>query len=151
MLGTDCKSPRCIALEGEVGKGVSCSIYAQRGSPCREFEASWIDGQHNADCDAARAAFGLAPLEPANDEPGTRKALSTIGDNPHKQIIRAKVPPPIAATECLLYCKHSLALIRRRQTTKKDMGTLWIGWVCISLPSFRIAGRWSSIAPTIRF
>ncbi|WP_409299597.1 YkgJ family cysteine cluster protein [Pseudomonas sp. KCJK8993] len=69
MLGTDCKSPRCIALEGEVGKSVSCSIYAQRGSPCREFEASWVDGQHNADCDAARAAFGLAPLEPANDEP----------------------------------------------------------------------------------
>ncbi|MCD9569332.1 YkgJ family cysteine cluster protein [Pseudomonas protegens] len=69
MLGTDCKSPRCIALEGEVGQGVSCSIYDQRSSPCREFEASWTDGQPNSDCDAARAAFGLAPLEPADTEP----------------------------------------------------------------------------------
>lgn len=65
MLGTDCKSPRCIALSGEVGKHVSCSIYEQRSSPCREFEASWENGEQNLDCDAARAAFGLAPLEPA--------------------------------------------------------------------------------------
>jgi Fe-S-cluster containining protein len=63
MLGTDCKSPRCTALEGEVGKGTSCSIYEQRSSTCREFEASWTDGIHNGDCDAARAAFGLAPIE----------------------------------------------------------------------------------------
>lgn len=62
MLGTDCKNVRCTALEGEVGKGVSCSIYAQRSSTCREFDASWTDGQHNPDCDAARAAFGLAPI-----------------------------------------------------------------------------------------
>lgn len=62
MLGTDCKSPRCTALVGEVGKGTNCSIYEQRSSTCREFESSWTDGIHNADCDAARAAFGLAPI-----------------------------------------------------------------------------------------
>jgi Fe-S-cluster containining protein len=62
MLGTDCKSVRCTALEGEVGNGTHCSIYEQRSSTCREFEASWTDGQHNPDCDAARAAFGLAAI-----------------------------------------------------------------------------------------
>ena len=29
----------CIALEGELGKSVSCSIYADRPSACRQFEA----------------------------------------------------------------------------------------------------------------
>ena len=62
MLGTNCKGPRCISLEGEVGSEVKCTIYEQRSSPCREFEASWVDGQVNTDCDAARAAFGLLPL-----------------------------------------------------------------------------------------
>jgi Fe-S-cluster containining protein len=64
MLGTDCKSPRCTALQGEVGQGTRCSIYEKRSSTCREFEASWTDGVHNPDCDAARAAFGLLPVEP---------------------------------------------------------------------------------------
>jgi hypothetical protein len=27
------------------------------------WEMYWYGGEHNADCDAARAAFGLAPLE----------------------------------------------------------------------------------------
>jgi uncharacterized protein len=64
MLGTDCKSPRCTALEGEVGKGTRCTIYELRSSPCREFESSWTNGEHNPGCDTARAAFGLPPLEP---------------------------------------------------------------------------------------
>ena len=29
----------CIALEGELGKSVSCSIYDDRPSACRQFEA----------------------------------------------------------------------------------------------------------------
>ena len=68
MLGTDCKPTRCVGLVGEVGSQVSCSIYHERSSTCREFEASWTDGLANPDCDAARAAFGLAPLEPRFDE-----------------------------------------------------------------------------------
>lgn len=63
MIGTDQKPVRCCSLEGEVGKGTSCSIYERRSSPCREFEASWHEGIYNVDCDAARAAFGLPPLE----------------------------------------------------------------------------------------
>ncbi|AIG05185.1 YkgJ family cysteine cluster protein [Pseudomonas fluorescens] len=65
MIGTDRKPARCCSLEGEVGSATRCSIYEQRSSVCREFEASWSQGEANADCDAARAAFGLAPLEQA--------------------------------------------------------------------------------------
>ncbi|MHC6227279.1 YkgJ family cysteine cluster protein [Pseudomonas sp. X10] len=63
MIGTDSKPCRCIGLEGEIGKQVSCTLYTQRSSPCREFEASWVGGVHNPSCDAARAAYGLPPLE----------------------------------------------------------------------------------------
>jgi Fe-S-cluster containining protein len=48
---------------------VQCSIYEKRSSTCREFEASWADGEANPDCDAARAAFGLAALEPVFQMP----------------------------------------------------------------------------------
>jgi len=63
MLGTECKPSRCTALVGNVGTRVSCSIYEHRSSTCREFEASWANGEHNPDCDSARAAFGLLPVE----------------------------------------------------------------------------------------
>lgn len=62
MRGTCGESPRCIALEGEIGRAVYCRIYAQRPSPCREFEASWVDGTRSERCDKARAAHGLPPL-----------------------------------------------------------------------------------------
>ena len=56
QLGTDLTEPRCVALTGEIGKQVSCSIYDQRPSPCREF-----DIEHAA-CNRARQRCGLAPL-----------------------------------------------------------------------------------------
>ncbi len=55
MKGTGSKPVRCIALEGEVGKQVSCSIYAQRPSPCREFDVLEADGSPNPRCAALRA------------------------------------------------------------------------------------------------
>ncbi len=64
MIGTDAKPSRCISLNGEIGKQVGCSIYANRSSPCREFDASWVNGVHNPSCDDARAAYGLPPLMP---------------------------------------------------------------------------------------
>ncbi|PYC24704.1 YkgJ family cysteine cluster protein [Pseudomonas alcaligenes] len=64
MLGTTAKPTRCVGLLGEVGGATRCTLYEQRSSPCREFTASWADGQHNPRCDAARAAYGLPPLEP---------------------------------------------------------------------------------------
>lgn len=62
MRGTESKPVRCTALRGEVGAGVSCGLYAQRSSTCREFEASWANGEANPSCDAARLAYGLPPL-----------------------------------------------------------------------------------------
>ncbi|QLF91890.1 YkgJ family cysteine cluster protein [Pseudomonas sp. ABC1] len=64
MRGTEGKPARCTSLMGDVGCGVRCNAYEQRSSTCREFQSSWEDGQYNPDCDAARAAHGLPPLEP---------------------------------------------------------------------------------------
>ena len=68
MRGTDAKPTRCVGLLGEVGQGVRCTLYEQRSSTCREFEASWANGEHNPHCDAARQAYGLPPLTPAAPE-----------------------------------------------------------------------------------
>jgi len=62
LRGTDARPVRCVALEGDVGSCVSCSIYAQRPSPCRDFAVSWATGAPNERCDQARAAWGLPPL-----------------------------------------------------------------------------------------
>ncbi|UCV02120.1 YkgJ family cysteine cluster protein [Dechloromonas denitrificans] len=56
MAGTDAAAPRCVALAGEIGQQVSCTIYDSRPSPCREF-----DTEHAA-CNRARQRCGLAPL-----------------------------------------------------------------------------------------
>jgi len=56
MSGTEVRPARCVALEGEVGRCVSCSIYARRSSTCREFEAG------DERCNQARALHGLLPL-----------------------------------------------------------------------------------------
>jgi len=56
MVGTDAAAPRCVALAGEIGQQVGCTIYDSRPSPCREF-----DTEHAA-CNRARQRCGLAPL-----------------------------------------------------------------------------------------
>ena len=62
MRGTNQRQPRCIALQGEVGGCVSCGIYQQRPSPCREFSMSGENGELNEACDRARARYGLPAL-----------------------------------------------------------------------------------------
>ena len=69
MQGTGGTPPRCTALDGEIGRSVACRIYEQRPSPCREFQASWVDGVRSERCDAARAAHGLPPLKPPKPKP----------------------------------------------------------------------------------
>lgn len=64
MMGTNSSHPRCIALSGRIGKSVGCSIYLNRPSCCREFTASFEDGQRNPRCDQARRGKGLKPLSP---------------------------------------------------------------------------------------
>jgi hypothetical protein len=64
MRGTNQPKPRCVALLGEIGRSVRCSIYERRASVCREFPVSWEQGVPNGQCDAARAAWGLPALRP---------------------------------------------------------------------------------------
>lgn len=62
MKGTNQKQPRCIALHGTVGQQVSCVIYGQRSSTCREFDILDEQGQINEQCTKARAASQLLPV-----------------------------------------------------------------------------------------
>ena len=64
MKGTCGSKPRCHSLAGDIGTHVACEIYEQRSDPCRNFDASWSQGEHNPRCDTARAAHGLKPLTP---------------------------------------------------------------------------------------
>src|SRR5512139_3836586 len=43
MRGTAGSPPRCIALEGEIGKTTACSIYGQHPWPCKALEPSSPD------------------------------------------------------------------------------------------------------------
>lgn len=62
MRGTNQVPRRCVALAGEPGREVSCTIYPRRPSPCREFPAYLDDATPNPKCDELRAAAGLPPL-----------------------------------------------------------------------------------------
>lgn len=78
MGGTSARSPRCVALVGEVGQSAHCGIYAQRPSPCHALKPAWEDGTPSPQCDRARQAHGLAPLDvqswqqPPSPTPGLR-------------------------------------------------------------------------------
>lgn len=66
LKGTSGSNPRCIALNGVIGRRVACSIYQRRASVCRDFEPAWQKGVANPACDKARKAWGLAPLNLAS-------------------------------------------------------------------------------------
>ncbi|WP_459616993.1 YkgJ family cysteine cluster protein [Bordetella sp. 2513F-2] len=68
MRGTELGSGRCVALRGELGQpGIHCAIYAQRPTPCREFDVWEADGSVNPDCQRLRLALGLPALAPRPD------------------------------------------------------------------------------------
>jgi hypothetical protein len=56
MAGTNRPVPRCCALQGEIGRQVTCLAYAARPSPCRELQPG------DEQCNRARARHGLTPL-----------------------------------------------------------------------------------------
>jgi uncharacterized protein len=58
MKGTAAYPPRCIALEGEPGSAVRCTIYEQRPQVCREFNEYETDGSPNMRCFKLR---GIVP------------------------------------------------------------------------------------------
>lgn len=68
MKGTNQAHPRCVALQGEIGRQATCTIYEQRPSPCREFGLQWEQDQASfapgelERCNRARAAWNLPPL-----------------------------------------------------------------------------------------
>jgi uncharacterized protein len=65
MKGTNNKHhPKCVALAGKIGKDGHCTIYQNRPTPCRRFEASYENGRQNTRCDDARVRHGLKPLTP---------------------------------------------------------------------------------------
>jgi len=96
MRGTDQKSPRCVALEGCIGRSVRCVIYEWRASPCRDFPASWTDGEHNERCDRARAAHGLPPLRP----PANTGGAARMPDGPELRM-------PIVPAACVDPLSHA--------------------------------------------
>jgi Fe-S-cluster containining protein len=54
--GMRCDGDRCAALQGEVGKGTACGIYAVRPEVCR----TCMPG--DAECAMARRKFGLPAI-----------------------------------------------------------------------------------------
>jgi Fe-S-cluster containining protein len=68
MKGTNQKQPRCIALEGEIGKTVRCAIYGRRPITCRKFGILYRSGVLRVSaeelelCNRARAGWNLPPL-----------------------------------------------------------------------------------------
>lgn len=63
MKGTNQASPRCVALEGEIGQQVGCSVYAARSSSCQEVQAGDLQ------CNKARSAHHLIPLHQIDARP----------------------------------------------------------------------------------
>lgn len=55
MRGTASAPVRCAALDGEIGRAVTCTVYEHRPSPCRALQAG---DEH---CRRARARHGLPP------------------------------------------------------------------------------------------
>ena len=53
---------RCIALTGEIGQQVHCTIYEQRPAACRDFAPLAALGSGDDACDDARRHCGLRPL-----------------------------------------------------------------------------------------
>ena len=72
MAGTNAASPRCQALQGEVGHCVTCAVYRQRPSPCREVQPG------DAQCRKARLACRLPLLVVPTTETGPGLAAATL-------------------------------------------------------------------------
>jgi uncharacterized protein len=76
MKGSNDVPRRCSALAGEPGARVSCTIYENRPTPCREFPVYLQDGSPNPKCDELRSTIGLPPLEPLRCVPSRRASAA---------------------------------------------------------------------------
>lgn len=59
MIGTNSKKPHCVALEGNVGEKISCKIYANRPTPCREWQVWDENGIPNPKCQELRTKYNI--------------------------------------------------------------------------------------------
>ena len=94
MRGTSQATPRCVALDAEIGVRSRCSIHPVRPSVCRAVDASWEFGAPSPQCDKARIAHGMAMLTPADwdwNQPANDDGPDDNGNMP------PALPPPIAA------------------------------------------------------
>ena len=64
MKGTNEVPRRCVALEGQPGERVSCTIYDRRPTACREFPSHEAHGSPNPKCNELRVLVGLPALRP---------------------------------------------------------------------------------------
>jgi Fe-S-cluster containining protein len=96
MKGTASEAPRCAALEGDIGKATSCSIYGRHPSPCKALVPSTPDVP-NIWCDQSRLRHGLTPLSQGAAAPSTgeRKRRAEKVDKAEKT---AETKPPEAPT-----------------------------------------------------
>ncbi|MBN1504142.1 MAG: YkgJ family cysteine cluster protein [Candidatus Eisenbacteria bacterium] len=91
MQGTNQRNPRCVALKGEIGKRVTCTIYATRPTTCREFGIRFEDGKIYATkaelerCNQARAAWGLPPLPASILDPNKPTVAPASADQNARQ------------------------------------------------------------------
>ena len=67
MAGTVRNPRRCVALRGTIGVEVSCAIYSQRPTPCRDFAPGADAGHGDPRCGDARRRHGLLPLTGSYD------------------------------------------------------------------------------------
>jgi Fe-S-cluster containining protein len=92
MKGTNQPHPRCVCLEGKIGKRVSCTIYPRRSSTCRDFGLHEtkgvisVTGDDLTRCNEARKAWGLPPL--------TRWQLRNLQNTPMVRH-RPGIPRPV--------------------------------------------------------
>jgi len=102
MRGTSQSTPRCIALDAEIGVRSRCSIHPMRPSVCAAVTASWEYGQASPQCDKARIAHGLPALTPDDwlwrgDAANDRDGNPDDNGNPNDGGAPPALPPPIAA------------------------------------------------------
>ncbi len=67
MQGTE-TGGRCVALLGTPGENISCAIYSNRPTPCREFPVFMEDGNPNPKCNELRAKAGIPLIKPLQSE-----------------------------------------------------------------------------------
>ncbi len=68
MAGTHPLVTRCVALSGEPGREVGCTIYPLRSSTCRELNPWQENGLPDPHCSKARAHIGLPALSALDPE-----------------------------------------------------------------------------------